>query len=166
MKEDVLVQFYKKHFNGIIPTKPDGRIRDYLNDMLPYYLRNLAKQEIVNVGHKLEGSRDSFSPKSEEEISYIVSCLKEEIQMDQRERCISRIKRTLVYEDDFNDKILTKDELDNMIEEEMKSADFQRLSYELDFYNKQLQDYIKLCDKYGVISKIEPNDNVVITKRR
>ena len=166
MNNSILVEFYNDHFNGVIPMKPDGRIRDYLNDMLPYYLRNLAIQEIINIGHKLEGSRDSFSKDSEKEILYTVSCLKEEIKMDDYDRCISRLKRKMMFDEEPVDLSLTNEDVKKMVDEEMKSPDFQRLSYELDYFRKQLEDYIALCDKYGVVSKVITDDNVVIKKRR
>lgn len=164
MRNDVLLEFYNKNFNGVIPFKPDGRIRDYLTDMLPYYLRNLAIQEMVAKGHKIEGGKGHFSQKTEEELSHIVSCLREEILMSDKNRCISRIKRTLLFSDDSLD--FNQADIDNMIEEEMATPDFQRLCYELDFYSTQLQDYINICDKHGAVREVTtPSDNIVLRNR-
>ena len=164
MKNDVLLEFYNKNYNGIIPFKPDGRIRDYLTDMLPYYLRNIAVQEMVAAGIKIEsGVAGRYSQETEMIISEIIAHLRDEMQMDNHDRAVSRIKRNYLYSNKELDPSLSGNEL---IKQEMAKPDFQRLCFDLDYHNKQLQDYIEICDKYGVSATITFEDNNVVINRR
>ena len=166
MRNDVLLEFYNKNYNGIIPFKPDGRIRDYLTDMLPYYLRNIAVQEMVSAGIKIEGGAGGrYSQETEMIIAEIISYLRAEMQMDERDRAVSRIKRNYAYSQEELDPSLTANDL---IKQEIAKPDFQRLCFDLDYHNKQLQDYIDICEKYGVSTTISINDddnNVVLRNR-
>ena len=158
MKEEMLIEFYNKYFNGVIPRTQDGRIKDFYTTMLPYYLRNLAREEMTYLGHSVVGVGGRFSPQTESELNYIMSFLRKELSMTPEERCVSRIKRTLSYQGQEVD-----DEEFNMIYiQEFNSQEFQRLSYMLDFYNNQLQGYYELCNKYGVPVVKEDKETSVI----
>ncbi len=166
MKNEVLIEFYDENFSHIIPRKPDGRVRDYLTDMLPYYLRGIAIQEMGIAGIKLEsGVAGRYSKETEMIIADIVAHLREEMQMDTHDRAVSRISRNYTYTNQELDPNVTGREL---IERELQKPDFQRLCFDLDYHKKQLQNYIDLCEKYGVSTTIsfeEDDNNIVITRR-
>ena len=151
MKEQMLLEFYNKYFNGVIPKTQDGRIKDFYTTVLPYYLRNLAREEMTYLGHSVVGVGGRFSPQTDAELNYIMSFLRKELSMTPEERCISRIRRTL----SFQDQTVNDEEFNMIYEQEFKSLEFQRLSYILDYYNNQLQGYFELCNKYGIPLVIE-----------
>ena len=138
MKEEILLEFYNEYFYGAIPRKQDGRVRDYLTDVLPFYLRNLAKQEMVSLGHPLVGANNKYNQETEEELSRIVNALKDEMFFDTRERCESRSLRSYGTCDSAT------------LERELNNEDFLMLSSMLDFYRKQLEGYLQICAKHGV----------------
>ena len=58
--------------------------------------------------------------------------------------------------------------MEKLIKQEIAKPDFQRLCFDLDYHNKQLQDYIDICEKYGVSTTItinEDDNNVVLRNR-
>jgi hypothetical protein len=146
MKEEILIEFYNEYFNGVIPRTTDGRVRDFLNDILPFYLRNLAKQEMVSLGHTITGVGDRFNLGTEAEIAYIVSCLKNEMYLTPEARCQARVRRTI----EFNGDDINEEQFDHLVQEELQTKEFNMLSYMLDYYRKQLDGYYEICSRYGI----------------
>ena len=160
MKERLLEEFYRIYFNGAIPYTSDGRIVDYINIQLIYYLRGLAIQEMKNAGHKIDGT----NPQCENEISYIIHSLKDEMFMDTHDRSVARVKRTILFGNIF----MTDEDIEKRAQEEINTAEFQSLSSMLDYYRKQVEGYRELCVKYGMNpngNNYSDSDNIVIKER-